>query len=60
MNAYGRCKATDGFGLLALRGILFEAVKECLCDLLLEIDPWKLGDHFRAKLGRKGFVPDTE
>jgi hypothetical protein len=41
-------------------GLVFEAVKECLCDLLLEIDPWKLGDHFRANLGRKGFVPNAE
>ena len=47
-------------GIHSRFGLVFEAVKEGLRDLLLEIDPRKLGDHFRANLGRKGFVPNAE
>ena len=41
-------------------GLVFEAVKECLCDILLEIDPRKPADDFRANLFGKGFVPNAE
>ena len=46
--------------ILGRLGLVFEAVKECLRDFLLEIDPRKLADHFRANLGGKGFVPNAE
>jgi len=41
-------------------GLVFEAVKECLCDILLEIDPRKLADDFRAKVFGKPVVADAE
>src|ERR1700687_5128201 len=47
-------------GIHSRFGLVFEAVKECLRNLLLEIDPRKLADHFRANLGGEGFGPDTE
>jgi hypothetical protein len=40
--------------------LVLEAVKECLCDILLEIDPGKLADHFRAKVFGKPVLADAE
>jgi hypothetical protein len=46
-------------GILGRFGFVFEAVKECLRDFVLEIDSRKPADHLRANVFGKGFVPNS-
>src|ERR1700733_1733461 len=47
-------------GILGRFGFVFEAVKECLRDFVLEIDSRKPADHLRANVFGKGFVPNSK
>jgi hypothetical protein len=40
--------------------LVFEAVKERVSDIVLEIDARKLADYSRANVFGKGFVPNAE